>query len=64
AALHNALHGGEDYELLFTAAAERRIPKQIAGLPVTNIGTIARGRAGEIRLDGRRLRIGGFEHFK
>ena len=39
-----ALHGGEDYELLFTARPEKHIPARIAGVPVTHIGTIKRGR--------------------
>ena len=33
-----ALHGGEDYELLFTAPRNRRVPKKIAGVTVTEIG--------------------------
>jgi thiamine-monophosphate kinase len=35
-----ALHGGEDYELLFTAAPKLRIPTSLAGVPITRIGTI------------------------
>ena len=42
ATLPLALHGGEDYELLFTADARGRIPKAIAGVRVTEIGTIRR----------------------
>jgi thiamine-monophosphate kinase len=38
ATLQQALHGGEDYELLFTAAASARIPRSIAGVSVTCIG--------------------------
>jgi thiamine-monophosphate kinase len=38
-----ALHGGEDYELLFTASARTRVPPQIAGVPITKIGIITRG---------------------
>src|SRR5208337_151695 len=38
-----ALHGGEDYELLFTAASNQRVPEKIAGVPVTEIGQIRRG---------------------
>lgn len=37
-----ALHGGEDYELLFTAPVKAKIPKQIAGTTITEIGTIHR----------------------
>jgi thiamine-monophosphate kinase len=42
--LHYALHGGDDYELLFTAAPDTRIPGKIAGVPVTRIGRILRVR--------------------
>lgn len=38
-----ALHGGEDYELLFTASAGTRVPRQIAGVPISEIGVITRG---------------------
>jgi thiamine-monophosphate kinase len=37
-----ALHGGEDYELLFTASAKARVPGEIAGVQVTEIGVIGR----------------------
>jgi thiamine-monophosphate kinase len=36
----NILHGGEDYELLFTAAPTTRIPRSIANVPITRIGRI------------------------
>jgi len=42
--LHYALHGGEDYELLFTTPASRPVPGKIAGVRVTRIGEIIRGR--------------------
>jgi thiamine-monophosphate kinase len=42
----HALHGGEDYELLFSATPTARVPRVIAGVPVTCIGRILRGRAG------------------
>lgn len=61
-----ALHGGDEYELLFTARPDRRIPRQIAGVPVTRIGEIVRGR--QLRLAGANgktqiLRPAGWEHF-
>jgi thiamine-monophosphate kinase len=40
ATLEQALHGGEDYELLFTASESALLPKAIAGVPVTRIGRI------------------------
>jgi thiamine-monophosphate kinase len=42
ASLEQALHGGEDYELLFTAAPPSKVPKKIAGLPATRIGVITK----------------------
>lgn len=39
-ALSFALNGGEDYELLFTAAPKTRVPRTIAGVPITRIGTV------------------------
>ena len=39
-----ALHGGEDYELLFTAPSNRKVPAQIAGVPITEIGHITRAK--------------------
>jgi thiamine-monophosphate kinase len=38
--LHYALHGGEDYELLFTAPAKARVPEKLAGVRITSIGEI------------------------
>jgi thiamine-monophosphate kinase len=35
-----ALNGGEDYELLFTAPPAARMPSSIEGVPVTQIGRI------------------------
>jgi thiamine-monophosphate kinase len=46
ATLAQALHGGEDYELLFTAPPTARLPRRIAGIPVTRIGRILRPRKG------------------
>ncbi|MGA9672738.1 MAG: thiamine-phosphate kinase, partial [Terracidiphilus sp.] len=40
-----ALHGGEDYELLFAAPASTRIPKKIAGITITKIGRLLPARA-------------------
>jgi thiamine-monophosphate kinase len=36
------LHGGEDYELLFTASPSTKIPRLIAGVTITRIGRILR----------------------
>lgn len=69
ATLAQALHGGEDYELLFTAAPSSRLPRVIAGVPVTRIGRIVRPRAGKPRISlitaqGMEvLEAQGWEHF-
>jgi thiamine-monophosphate kinase len=46
ATLDQALHGGEDYELLFSAPAAARLPRQIGGVKITRIGRIAKLRPG------------------
>lgn len=40
AGMELALHGGEDYELLFTASPKAKIPREIKGVRVTHIGSI------------------------
>lgn len=42
ATLDQALHGGEDYELLFTTPPDTKLPRRIAGVPITRIGRVAR----------------------
>jgi thiamine-monophosphate kinase len=46
ATLEEALHGGEDYELLFTAAPSAKLPRSIVGVPITKIGRITSQKAG------------------
>jgi thiamine-monophosphate kinase len=46
ATLKQALHGGEDYELLFSAGPSTHVPRRIAGVAVTCIGRIVRRRKG------------------
>ncbi len=62
-----AVHGGEDYELLFTAPSGKRIPERVAGVPITLIGHITRGkRVFLVNKNGERyeLRPQGWEHFR
>lgn len=65
--LELALHGGEDYELLFTAPPSKRIPSQIAGLPLSYIGVITRSPSSAILLRSgegvAQLKVRGWEHF-
>ncbi len=65
-ALDLAVNGGEDYELLFAAPVGVRVPRSLAGVRVSRIGTLVRGsRISLIGADGRRapLEPGGWEHF-
>jgi thiamine-monophosphate kinase len=64
ATLEQALHGGEDYELLFTTAKAARVPARFQGLPLTRIGTIRQGPPGDVRLDGAPLAPLGYDHFQ
>jgi thiamine-monophosphate kinase len=41
--LRSALHGGDAYELLFTAAKRTRVPAGIEGVKISAIGEITRG---------------------
>jgi thiamine-monophosphate kinase len=69
ATLRDALHGGDDYELLFTADASARVPRSIAGVPVRRVGRMLRRKSGQPQMivvqDGRRseLRAEGWQHF-
>ena len=61
-----ALHGGEDYELLFTAPRGKRIPGRILGVPVTRIGQVTRTRRTVLVSESKRrveFRAQGWEHF-
>jgi thiamine-monophosphate kinase len=69
ATLEDGLHGGDDYELLFTADADARMPRSIAGVPVHRIGRMLRRQTGRAQVilvkDGRRteLKAEGWQHF-
>jgi len=61
------LHGGEDYELLFTVSRRKRVPSRIAGVAVTQIGQITRTKKiVMINHHGvaRELHPEGWEHFR
>jgi len=42
ATIEQALHGGEDYELLFTARLDAKVPRKIAGVAITRIGQMVK----------------------
>jgi thiamine-monophosphate kinase len=64
--LHFALHGGDDYELLFTAPRSARVPAKIASVRVTRIGEIVQ-RKGMWLVDShgqqKRFEARGWQHF-
>jgi len=57
ASLEQALHDGEDYELLYTAPPKIRVP----GI---RIGTITKGRPGTVRYRGKLLPPVGYDHIQ
>jgi len=64
-----ALHGGEDFELLFTVRPDdvARLPKRVDGVVISHIGEVTE-QPGSIRVAEKNrvwdLRPGGFEHFR
>jgi thiamine-monophosphate kinase len=63
-----ALHGGEDFELLFTVNPEdvARLPKRVDGVSITRIGEIKEASHGVQIAEGSKvwkLEPGGWEHF-
>ena len=70
ATLEQALHGGEDYELLFTASPKAVVPSQLGGVSVHRIGRMKKPGRGPLIQMGRRggkrtpLAAGGWEHFR
>jgi thiamine-monophosphate kinase len=64
-----ALHGGEDFELLFTVKPElvSRLPARVDGVSLTRIGEIKEASAGVQIAEGSKiwkLEPGGWQHFK
>lgn len=57
ATVEQALHDGEDYELLYTAPANVRVP----GI---RIGTVTKGKSGAVRYRGKPLAPIGYDHFQ
>jgi thiamine-monophosphate kinase len=66
ASLEQALHGGEEYELLFTVRPGKRVPPSVGGVRLSCIGRIVEGRG--VRLRTPRgvapLEPRGFQHFR
>ena len=64
ASLAQALHGGEDYELLFTAPPRVPVPAAFQGIPLTRIGVMRRQGPGKVTMAGKPLAPGGYDHFR
>jgi thiamine-monophosphate kinase len=65
--LELALDGGDDYELLFTAAQQTRVPSRMAGTRISCVGRMVDGSRLLIsQADGLRspLPSAGWEHFR
>jgi thiamine-monophosphate kinase len=69
ATLEQALHGGEDYELLFTASPKTAVHSQLGGVSIHAIGRMKkRGNGPQVEMDSggkhTALAAGGWEHFR
>jgi len=62
ATLDDAVHRGEDYELLFTTRPDVRLSGR--AVPLTRIGTMNPGRPGDVSLFGTPLKPQGYDHFR
>jgi thiamine-monophosphate kinase len=57
--IEQALHGGEDYELLWTMPARRQPPRG-----AIRIGSIVEGPPGRVMLEGKPIPTRGYDHFR
>ena len=57
-------HGGEDYELLFTAPPRAPVAAAFERIPLTRIGMMRRWDPGKVILAGNPLAPGGYDHFQ
>ncbi len=64
ATLAQALHGGEDYELLFTAPPRAPVPAAFQSIPLTRIGVMRRQNPGKVIMAGEPLAPGGSDPFR
>jgi len=65
--LRCALHGGDEYQLLFTAPQSKRVPRSICGVPITMIGHVSEET--DVMLEDAEGRVielpeGGWQHFR
>jgi len=64
ASREQSLHGGEDYELVFTLSSRITVPSEAASVPLTRIGEVREGEAGRVTFLGELLQPGGWDHFR
>jgi thiamine-monophosphate kinase len=64
ATVAQALHGGEDYELLFTVSPETVVPAEFGGLALNCIGRMVPGAPGSVSWAGQPLAALGYDHFR
>ena len=66
ASIEQALHGGEEYELLFAVRPGRAVPPHFDGVLLTRIGVVQPGSRVTVRSGSelRPLRPEGFQHFE
>ncbi len=69
ATLEQALHGGEDYELLFTASPKTRVPGQLGGVLTHAVGRMKKpGKRPQVAMNQGNTRSelapAGWEHFR
>lgn len=60
----DALHGGEDYELLFTAPVDAPVPGRFGSVRLTRIGVVVTGEPGAVTLRGVPLPALGYDHLR
>jgi len=64
---YHVLHGGEDYELLFTAPKNKPVPGRVAGVEISPIGRVTRKKELVLvtdRGERQKLEPQGWEHFR
>jgi len=61
ATLDQALHGGDDYELLFTAGPQTRVPQRVGAVPIHRIGRMVSSEGGKTGITLTRERNGKIE---
>lgn len=59
----DALHGGDDYELLFAAPPSVHVPHRIAGSAIHRVGELVKGKPGKLSFEGKPLAAAGWDHF-